>query len=136
MRQLPLLCLGALVLVASASAADPIRATLTASTTQPLVGEQWHYTVVVKDRAGKQLAAKVRLQILDGRRVVGCWKSTAMVRCTGDRAGTWIAFMGKRSATIVWPAFPGTGRLEFRAIVVTGSRTLRLRAPVNVQARP
>jgi hypothetical protein len=136
MRHLPLLCLGALVLVAAASAANPITATLTTSTRQPLVGEPWHYTVAVKDRAGKQLAAKVRLQILDGKRVVGCWKSRAMVRCTGVRAGTWIAFKGKRSASIVWPAFPGTGRLDFRAIVVTGSRTLRLRAPVNVQARP
>lgn len=136
MRHLPLLCLGALFLVASASAADPIRATLTTSTTQPLVGEPWRYAVAVKDRAGKPLAAKVRLQILDGRRVVGCWKSKAMVRCSGAHAGTWIAFKGKRSATIVWPAFPGTGRLEFRAIVVTGAQTLRLRAPVTVQPRP
>jgi hypothetical protein len=136
MRHLPLLCLGALVVVASASAADPITATLTTSTRQPLVGEPWHYTVAVKDRAGKQLAAKVRLQILDGKRVVGCWKSRAMVRCSGARAGSWIAFNGKRSATIVWPAFLGTGRLEFRAVIVTGAQTLRLPATVFVQPRP
>jgi hypothetical protein len=136
MRHLLLLCLGALFLAASAAAADPVRATLTTSTTQPLVGEPWRYTIRVEDRVGQPLAAKVRLQILDRKRVVGCWKWRAMMRCSGDRAGTWIAFRGRRSATIVWPAFPGTGKLEFRAIVVTGARTLRLRAPVNVQPHP
>jgi hypothetical protein len=136
MRHLLLLCLGALLLAASASAADPVRATLTTSTTKPLVGEPWRYTITVEDRSGKPLAAKVRLQILDGKRVVGCWKTRTMVRCSGARAGTWIAFKGKRTATIVWPAFPGTGKLGFRAIVVTGARNLRLRAPVIVQPRP
>ncbi len=136
MRHLPLLCLGTLFLVASASAADPIRATLTTSTTQPLVGEPWRYTITVEDRSGRSLAARARLQILDGKRVVGCWKSRAMVRCSGARAGSWIPFKGKRSATIVWPAFLGTGRLEFRAVIVTGAQTLRLPATVIVQPRP
>jgi hypothetical protein len=136
MRLLLLLCLGALTLAATASAANPVRATLTTSTTRPLVGESWRYTIAVKDGAGKPLAAKVRLQLLRGKVVVGCWKSRALVRCAGDRAGTWIAFKGRRAATVVWPAFSGTGKLEFRAIVVTGSRTLQLRAPVIVQPRP
>ena len=136
MRHLLLPCLGALFLAASASAADPVRATLTTGTTQPLVGEPWRYTITVKGRSGQPLVAKARLQILDATGVVGCWKRSAMVRCSGARAGTWITFKGRRAATIVWPAFPGTGRLVFRAIVVTGAQTLRLRAPVTVQPRP
>jgi hypothetical protein len=136
MRLLLLLFLGALALATSAPAADPVKATLTASSTEPLVGGPWRYTVTVKDRAGKPLAAKVKLQILDGQLVVGCWRSVAMVRCSGARAGTWIAFKGKRAATIVWPALPVGGELTVRAIVVTGTRTLRLRAPVTVQPRP
>jgi hypothetical protein len=135
MRLFPLACLAALVLVAPVSAAYPVKATLTASSTRPLVGEPWRYTITVKDLAGKPLAAKARLQILRDQVVVGCWKG-AMVRCSGARAGTWIAFKGKRTATIVWPALSGIGKLEFRAIVVTGTRTLRLRAPVTVQPRP
>jgi hypothetical protein len=59
-----------------------------------------------------------------------------MVRCSGARAGTWIPFKGKRVATIVWPALSVVGKLTFRAIVVTGTRTLRLMAPVTVQPRP
>ena len=136
MRLLLLPCLGALTVIAAASAANPITATLTTSTTQPLVGEPWRYTIAVKDRAGKALAAKVRLQILRGKLVVGCWRSRAIVRCSGDRAGTWIRFKERRSAMIVWPAFPGLGKLTFRATVVTDTRTFRLRAPVTVQPPP
>jgi hypothetical protein len=136
MRLSPFLCLGALTLAASASAANPIEATMTTSSTRALIGEPWSYTITVKDRAGKPLAAKVKLQVVDGRVVVGCWRSVAIVRCSGARAGTWIAFKGKRSATFVWPALPVSGKLAFRAIVVTGTRTLRLRAPVTVRPAP
>jgi hypothetical protein len=130
------LVVGALTLVGSALAADPVKATLSASSAQPLVGAPWRYTITVKDRAGKPLAARVKLQILSGRIVVGCWKPTAMVRCSGARAGTWIPFKGRRVATIVWPALPFGEKLIFRATVVTGTRTLQLRAPVTVQPRP
>jgi hypothetical protein len=136
MRHLSLLCLGALILAASASAANPVKATLTGSSTEPLVGEPWRYTITVRDRAGTPLAAKARLQILRGSVVVGCWKRTRMVRCSGVRAGTWIRFKGTRRATIVWPVLPVSGKLAFRVIVVVGTRTLRLRAPVTVQPRP
>ncbi len=136
MRLSLFVCLGALILAASAAAANPVSATLTASSTKPLVGAPWRYTITVKDQAGKPLAAKVKLQILLGTLVVGCWRSTAMVRCSGAKAGTWIAFKGKRAATIIWPALSVTGKLAFRATVVAGTRTLRLRAPVTVQPRP
>jgi hypothetical protein len=136
MRLFLLLCVGALALAASAPAADPAKATFTTSSTRPIVGEPWRYTITVKDRTGNPLAAKVRLQILRGRIVVGCLKGGALVRCSGARAGTWVAFKGKRAATVVWPALPVGGELIVRAIVVTGTRTLRLRAPVTVQPPP
>jgi hypothetical protein len=138
MRLFSLACLCALLLAAAASAVEPVKATLQASSAQPLVGAPWRYTITVADHAGTPLAAKVKLQILSGRVVIGCWKATAkaMVRCSGARAGTWIPFKGKRAASIVWPELPVGGQLVFRAIVVTGTRTLRLRAPVTVQPRP
>jgi hypothetical protein len=106
---------------------------MTTSSTQPLAGTPWRYTIVVKDRAGTPLAAKVRLQVLRGTRVVGCWKSTAMVRCSGAREGTWISFRGKRTGVIAWPARSAGVRRAFRATVVAGTQALTLRAPLIVR---
>ena len=52
-----------------------------------------------------------------------------MVRCSGARAGTWIAFKGKRAGAIIWPALsvPGSSRSAHGRRRHT---TLRLRAPV------
>lgn len=130
------LAIAALVFAAAATAATPLRATMTTSSTKPVVDEPWRYTVRVKNAAGKPLAAKMRLQILFGTVVVGCWKGTAMTQCTGVNAGTWIAFRGKRTGVIVWPAQSLGIKLTFQAIVVAERRTLRLRAPVTVQPRP
>ena len=124
-----------LVLAASASAlVNPIRATMSTSSTTPLVDTPWRYTITVKDQTGKPVAAKVRLQILLGTLVVGCWKSTAMVQCSGAKSGTWIAFRGKRTAAITWPARYSGRKLTFQAIVASGTRSLRLRAPVRVRS--
>ena len=124
-----------LVLAASASAlVNPVRATMSTTSTTPLVDTPWRYTITVKDQAGKPVAAKVRLQILLGTLVVGCWKSTAMVRCSGAKSGTWIAFKGKRTAAITWPARYSGRKLTFQAIVASGTRSLRLRAPVRVRS--
>jgi hypothetical protein len=133
MRLILFVFVAALALAASAAAAGPVRATMSTSSTQPLAGMPWRYTIVVKDQAGNPLAAKVRLQLLRGARVVGCWKTTAMVRCSGARAGTWIAFKGKRTAVIAWPARSAGVRLVFRATVVAGTQALTLRAPVTVR---
>jgi len=130
------LAIAALVLAAAATAATPLRATMTTSSTTPVVDEPWRYTVRVKDAAGKPLAAKMRLQILFGTVVVGCWKGTAMTQCTGANAGTWIAFKGKRTGVIVWPVQSLGIKLTFQAVVVAERRTLRLRAAVTVQPRP
>ncbi|HET9507360.1 MAG TPA: hypothetical protein VFO81_05400 [Gaiellaceae bacterium] len=120
------------VLVASASAAGPVRATLATSSTKPVVGAPWRYTITVEVK-GKPAAAKARLQILLGPTVVGCWKGAAMVQCQGATAGTWIPFRGRRTGVLTWPAQSAGVRLTFQAIVVAAGSTVRLRTPVTVQ---
>jgi hypothetical protein len=133
MRLLVLAAVGALALGASAAAGlNPVRALMTTTSTEPLVDTPWRYTIVVKDRAGKPLAAKVRLQILVGTLVVGCWKQTAIVQCSGANAGTWIPFRGKRTGVLAWPAQSAGVKLTFQATVVAAGRSLKLRAPVTV----
>jgi hypothetical protein len=122
-----------LVLAAPASAANPVRATLTTSSVKPVVDQPWRFTVTVKNAAGKLTAAKMRLQILLGSTVVGCWKGTAMMQCSSANAGTWISFKGKRSDVITWPAQSVGIKLTFQAVVVAAQRTIRLRSPVTVQ---
>jgi hypothetical protein len=123
-----------LALAASASAVlNPVRVTMSTSSTTPLADTPWRYTITVKDQAGKPVAARVRLQILLGKLVVGCWKSKSMVQCSGAKSGTWIAFRGKRTATILWPARTAGMKLSFQAVVLAATRTLRLRAPLRVR---
>jgi hypothetical protein len=117
----------------SAAVPDPIRATMSTSSTKPVAETPWRYTVVVKDRAGKALAAKMRLQVLSGSTVVRCWKRTRLVVCSNASAGTWISFKGKRTAVISWPERFAGEKLTFQAIVVSGTQSLRRRAPVTVQ---
>ena len=132
-RLLAVLTVLALTVVPSATAASPIRATMSTSSTEPLAETPWRYTVVVKDRAGKALAAKMRLQVLSGSTVVRCWERTRLVACSNAGAGTWISFRGKQTGVLRWPAQSAGEKLTFQAIVVTGTRSLRLRAPMTVQ---
>lgn len=127
------LAVAVLALASSAGAATPVRATMTASSAKPVVDQPWRWTVTVKSAAGKPLPAKMRLQILFGSTVVGCWKGTAMTQCSGANAGTWIAFKGRRTGIITWPAQSLGIKLTFQAVVVAETKTLRLRAPVIVQ---
>ena len=136
MRLLGFAVLAALALVASAGAANPVKAAMTTSSTTPVVDQPWRWTVTVKSAAGKPLAARMRLQILLGPTVVGCWKVTAMTQCTGANAGTWIAFKGKKTGVLTWPAQSAGIKLTFQAVVVVDSKLLRLRAPVTVQSAP
>jgi hypothetical protein len=133
MRLLVLAAVVGLALTATAAAGtNPVRASMTTSSTQPLVDTPWHYKIVVKDSAGRALAAKARLQILVGTLVVGCWKQTAIVQCSGANAGTWISFKGRRTGVITWPAQSAGVKLTFQATVVAAGRSLKLRAPVTV----
>ena len=123
-----------LAFAAPAAAAGPIRATMSTSSTKPLVDTPWRYTIVVKDQAGKPLAGKVKLQLLLGPSVVGCWKASAMVQCFSASEGTWIAFKGKRTGVLTFPAAAAGAKLTFQATVVAAGRALKLRAPVTVTA--
>jgi hypothetical protein len=134
MRLFILASVAALAVGATAAAGtSPVRASMTTTSTQPLVDTPWRYTIVVKDTAGKPLSAKARLQILVGTLVVGCWKETAIVQCSGPNAGTWIPFKGKRTGVITWPARSAGVKLTFQATVVAAGKSLKLRAPVTVQ---
>jgi hypothetical protein len=126
----------ALVLATSALGATPFRATLTTSTPKPVVDKPWRWTVTVKSTAGQPLPAKMRLQILLGETVVGCWKGTAMVQCFSQTGGTWIFFRGKRTGVLTWPAQSLGVKLTFQAVVVAKKMTRKLRAPVTVQPAP
>jgi hypothetical protein len=130
------LLLGAVLLTGAAVAATPLRLTLTTSTARPLVDQPWRWTVTARSASGKPLAAKMRLQILLGTTVVGCWKGTAMVQCSGAASGTWLRFKGKRTGVLTWPAASLGVKLTFQAVVVVGGRTRKLRAPVTVQPAP
>jgi hypothetical protein len=132
-RLVVLAAVAALVLTATANAMNPVHATMRTTSTQPLVDTPWSYTIVVKDRSGKPLAARVRLQILLGTLVVGCWKQLAIVQCSGANTGTWIPFKGKRTGVITWPAQSAGVKLTFQATVVAAGRALKLRAPVTVK---
>ena len=68
--------------------------------------------------------------------MVGCRKRTAIVRCSGPRSGKWIAFKGRHTATIVWPAFSVGVGLTFKATILSDTRTLLLGAPVRSRALP
>jgi hypothetical protein len=132
------LALVSILLVAAApalAAAPPVKAKLTTTTPTPVVDEPWRWTVVVKDAKGKPLPAKMKLQILFGNLVVGCWKGTAIAQCTGTGAGTWIVFKGKKTGTLTWPVLSVGQKLIFQAVVVAGGKTTKLRAPVTVQPK-
>jgi hypothetical protein len=124
-----------LALVSSATAA-PIVAKLTTSTSRPVVGQPWRYTITVRSAWGAPLAARTKLQLLLGETVVGCWKGGAMVQCFSNADGEWITFRGKRSGVLRFPAQSLGVKLTFQAIVKAQRQTRRLRAFVTVQPVP
>jgi hypothetical protein len=130
------IALAVLALASSAVAASPIRATMTTSSAKPVVDQPWRWTVTVKSAAGKPLAAKMRLQILVGATVVGCWKNGTMARCLGGSLGQWISFKGKHSGVLTWPAQSVGVKLTFQAVVKADRQTRKLRTPVTVQPAP
>jgi hypothetical protein len=125
-----------LVLAVPAEAAAPIRATLTTATPTPVVDQPWRYTVTARSAAGKPLAARVKLQLLLGRTVVGCWKDGEMTQCFDLAAGDWIAFRGKRSGVLRFPAQSVGVGLTFQATVRAQGVLRKLRAPVTVKSGP
>jgi hypothetical protein len=135
MRALGLLAL-ALLVATTASAAAPIEARLTTSTPTPAVGQAWRYTVTVRSAAATPLAARMRLQLLVGTTVVGCWKGGEMAQCLDGSKGDWISFRGRRSGVLRFPAESVGARLTFQAVVQASRQTRRLRAAVTVKPAP
>ena len=125
-----------LALASAAGAGTPVSATMTTSAKMPVAGQAWRFEVTVTSAAGQPLPARMRLQVLRRRTVIGCWKREAIEPCTGANAGTWIAFEGKRSDVIAWPARWLGMKLTFQAVIVADRKTLRLRAPIRIQPRP
>ena len=132
MRLVFLALAAALAAAAAATAAGPVRATMSTSSTMPVAGVPWRYAITVRTQTGDPVRARVRLQALRGSRLLGCGTRSVFVRCSED-AGTWIAISGRLTRAIVWPARWVGLELTFRAVVVTGTHTLRLRAPVTVR---
>jgi hypothetical protein len=124
-----------LALVSSAAAA-PIGVKLTTSTSRPVVGQPWRYTITVRSVSGAPLAARAKLQLLLGETVVGCWEGGAMVQCFSNAGGEWITFKGRRSGVLRFPAQSLGVKLTFQAIVKAQHQTRRLRAFVTVQPAP
>lgn len=131
------LVLAASVLAAASGLAAPpagaaLRITLTATPRAPAIGQAWRWTVAVRD--GKTaVPARVKLQILLGAIVVGCWKGGTMAQCAGAAAGDSIVFKGVRTGVIRWPAESAGVPLTFRAVVTARGVTRRLTAPVRVK---
>jgi hypothetical protein len=132
--RLVLIAVAALALALPAAAATPpFKASLKTTTTTPIVDQPWRWTVVARDAAGKPLAARLRLQILVGTLVVGCWKGSAMTQCSGANAGDWIPFKGVKRGVLTWPAQSAGVKLTFQAVVNAKGKTVRLRSPVTVK---
>lgn len=130
------LVLAALLASPATPAAPVVKAKLTTATPTPVVDESWRWTVVVKNGRGKPLRAKMKLQILFGTVVVGCWKGKEMAQCAGANPGNWIRFRGKKTGTLTWPLAAVGSKLTFQAVLVAGGKTLKLRTPVRVQPKP
>jgi hypothetical protein len=125
-----------LLLAVPATAAAPIRAKLTTSSATPVVDQPWRYTVTVRSASGAPLAARMKLQLLLGQTVVGCWKAGAIVQCFAQAAGDWIGFKGKRTGVLRFPAQSVGVKLTFQATVKALGQVRRLRAPVTVKPAP
>jgi hypothetical protein len=133
MRLLLAVFVAVLASASVAHGAGTLRATMTTSSVRPVAGTPWRYTITVRDGSNKPVAARVRLQVLVGPIVVGCWKGRVMTQCGASSAARWIRFRGKRTGILRWPAGSIGVKLVFRATVVAGEQTLYLRAPVRVR---
>ena len=132
MRLVVLVIASALVLAAPASAA-PIRATLKTTTPAPTVDQAWRYTVKVTSATGMPLFARMKLQLLLGPTVVGCWKDGSMTQCFNPAEGEWITFRGKHAGVLRFPAESVGAKLTFQATVKADRQIRKLRAPLTVQ---
>jgi len=132
-RRAALILALAAALVAAAPASAAVRFTLTTTSKSPKAGAPWRWTVTARE-SGKPVAARVKLQILFGDAVVGCWQGGKMTQCSGPAAGDAIAFNGRRTGVITWTADSVGVPLTFQAVVTAMRQTPRLRTTVQVRA--
>jgi hypothetical protein len=118
----------------SASASASATITLTMSSATAVVNQPWRYTVSVQDASGAPVRARLKLQLLVGTRVVGCFRGGAVARCAGSAAGDWIPLRGKWSHAIRFPQRTLGARLTFQAVVQALGQTRKLRASLRVRS--
>lgn len=134
--RLVVLCVALLAATSAAAADVPVRATLTTSSTRAFVGVPWDFTIAVQGLEDGPVDAKVKLQVLRGGHLVRCWTGFALVPCSTAGSSAWIRFRGSRRGAILWPSRLAGSRLTFRVLIATGTRSLRLNAPVSVRSEP
>lgn len=122
------------LLVAAPVAAASAKTKLVTSGATTVVDQPWRYIVTVQSGTGVPVRARMKLQLLLGETVVGCWKGGAMVQCFGKTAGDWITFRGKRTGVLRFPAQSVGVKLTFQATIDVHGQTRKLRAPVTVRA--
>ena len=127
-----LVVLAGLLLAGNATAAAPVKATLTVTSKAPTVGGPWRWTVRT-NASGKPVKATVRIQILLSGSVVGCWKDGKMQGCTGSKAGDPIASRGTLSKPIAWTEESRNVPLTFQALVTAGGKTTALKTEIRVK---
>ena len=119
------LAAGCLALAAAPAAAPrqsllPFRATLTAPTHTPRVGQAWGYAVFVRDLAGHRIGGVVVPQVIYRRHKI-------------DTVG-WLKFKnGVFRRAYRWPAVDRGRSLVFRVTVIAKGGSKRLEYRVNVR---
>lgn len=114
---------------ATATAATPaFRATMTVSTTRPKVEATMTYVVRVTNAAGKPVAARLTVRIVDpfgGSHPVEFNDSTKLVRN--------IRFVGRFADAVEWPQSSVGFALKFQAVVTVGTSTRVLSRTITVR---
>jgi hypothetical protein len=90
----------------------------------PVVNENWPVKLKVTDRAGKPVAATLRMQVLLGTVVEGPVDNGAVHR-----------FVGKYHEFITWPLASKGINLTLQAIVTVGGVTKKFNWPITVVAK-
>ncbi len=123
--------LAAAIAAGTATAAAPVKATLSVTSKTPAVDMPWRWTVKTS-AGGKPAEATVKIQILLGGAVVGCWKGGKMQPCTGAKAGDPIPSKGTVSKPISWTTQSRNIPLVFQALVTAGGKTTTLKTQLKV----
>ncbi len=125
------------VLVGSAPAAGtaPVKLRLVVSSKAPVVESKWRWTVTAT-QGGKRVRGTVKLNIVLGTAVVGCWKRGKPLQCASLKGSDALSFYGRRTGIVRWPAEAQGVTLVFQAIVKAKGKRQRFRVPLVIQPAP